>query len=91
MDIEPTEEEIIAEASFIEMQAYVKYCLYFGYGRAEITKALKEVGWTDDEIEKAFVNVTISRTKERKPTQDAPPPVNKFIVSEEMEAPKPSS
>jgi len=91
MDIEPTEEEIIAEASFIEMQAYVKYCLYFGYNKAEITKALKEVGWTDEEIEKAFVNVQISRTKERKPTQNVPSPVNQFIVSEEIEVPKPSS
>ena len=98
MDIEPTEEEILSEASFIEMKAYVKYCLYFGYSKQEITSALKNAGWKDNEISKAFAavsekrNITPQSVKREEilpPSPNQAPPVS--LVSEEIEAPKPSS
>lgn len=103
MDIEPTEDEIIAEASFIEMKAYVKYCLYFGYGKTEIAKALRNVGWQDDEIAKAFEGIKVPQAyKENAKAPEVPvneemlppsPVMRKFVESEEteLEAPKPSS
>lgn len=73
MDIEPTEEEILAEASFIEMKCYIKYCLYFGYSKIEIKKALLDVGWAGEEIEKAFSSLNTKKSIENQLT--APKPI----------------
>lgn len=102
--VEPTEEEIISEVSFIEMKAYVKYCLYFGYSKQEIVSALKSVGWNDSEISKAFSilqakhdrNILSPKPKEiavpkAHNNQEVPISMKEIAVSQEMEAPRPSS
>jgi len=86
--VEPTEEEIISEASFIEMKTYVKYCLYFGYGEKEIIDALKKVGWTGNEISRAFKSVKPVRTKPLE--APVPGPMQKKPAAKETLPPIPS-
>jgi len=95
MDIEPTDGEILADASFIEMKCYIKYCLYFGCNTNDIKKALLGAGWTNEEIDKAFNLLKTGVKKISEKTLDVPKPVQAEVsVPPPMpiiEVPKPSS
>lgn len=95
MDIEPTEDEILADASFIEMKCYIKYCLYFGGNINEIKKALLGAGWTNEEIDKAFNLLKSGVKKVPEKPLDVPKPVQTEVSlpppMPTITAPKPSS
>lgn len=93
MDIEPTDGEILADASFIEMKCYIKYCLYFGCTINEIKKALLNAGWTSSEIEKALNLLKTGTKKAPEKTLNVPKPVAQIEIPipSSIEAPKPSS
>lgn len=93
MDIEPTDNEILADASFIEMKCYIKYCLYFGCNITEIKKALLNAGWINSEIEKALNLLRTNAKKAPEKTLNVPKPATQIEipVPSSIEAPKPSS